>query len=212
MKLNLPNKLTLIRILTIPVFMFFVVVPLSWADWVWRVIATVLFLLISFTDMLDGKIARARGLVTDFGKFLDPLADKMLVFGALLAITMRVALDAMPMHRFDSALNADQIFAIVFTCASFVIIFREMAVTSLRLVVSKSSGVVVAAAWAGKLKTVSQMACVAVVLLEPAICAWIGWRMRYVGSYTLLAVATVLTVYSGYGYFKSYWSVLRESQ
>jgi CDP-diacylglycerol--glycerol-3-phosphate 3-phosphatidyltransferase len=90
--------------------------------------------------------------------------------------------------------------------------YEEMAVTSLRLVVSKSSGVVVAAAWAGKLKTVSQMACVAVVLLEPAICAWIGWRMRYVGSYTLLAVATVLTVYSGYGYFKSYWSVLRESQ
>ena len=103
MKLNLPNKLTLLRILCIPVFMFFVVIPLPCADWIWRVVAAVLFLLISLTDMLDGKIARARGLVTDFGKFLDPLADKMLVFGALLAITMRTALDALPMHRFDSA-------------------------------------------------------------------------------------------------------------
>jgi len=212
MKLNLPNKLTLIRILCIPVFMFFVVIPVIETEWVWRVVAAVLFALISLTDMLDGKIARARGLVTDLGKFLDPLADKMLVFGALLAITMRTGFDAMPMHRVGGDLNADQIFAIVFTCASFVIIFREMAVTSLRLVVSKSSGVVVAAAWAGKLKTVSQMACICVVLLEPAICDWIGWRMNYVASYVLLAVATVLTVYSGYGYFKSYWSVLKESK
>ncbi len=210
MKLNLPNKLTLIRILCIPVFMFFVIIPIFDTDWVWRVIAAVLFALISLTDMLDGKIARKYNLVTDLGKFLDPLADKMLVFGALLALTMRLGFDARPNHVYALALSGEQIFTIVFTCIAFLVIFREMAVTSLRLVVSKSSGVVVAAAWAGKLKTVSQMICVIVVLLEPAVCEWIGWRLTYAASYVMLAIMAILTVYSGVCYFRSYWDCLKE--
>ena len=89
MKMNLPNKLTILRILMVPVFMIFLVAPLPLSDNIRLIVSAVIFIIASLTDMLDGKIARARNLITDFGKFMDPLADKFLVFGALLGHHLR---------------------------------------------------------------------------------------------------------------------------
>ena len=83
-KMNLPNKLSLFRICMVPVFMVFFAVPLPLSETVTRIIIAAIFAITSLTDMIDGKIARKYGLVTDFGKFIDPLADKFLVFAALL--------------------------------------------------------------------------------------------------------------------------------
>ncbi len=220
MKLNLPNKITLIRICTIPVFMFFIIFPVIETEWLWRIIATVLFAAIALTDMLDGKIARKRGLVTDFGKFLDPLADKMLIFGALLALVMRCALDAwvwdlqnltlQDLLKGDTVQEA-KIFVYVLTVAAFIVIFREMAVTSLRLLASNSTGVVIAAAWAGKVKTTTQILAVCMVLLEGAFCDIFEVNTHFIGSYVAVAAMVVMTLYSGWGYFKAYWPMLKES-
>ncbi len=199
---NLPNKLTMIRILGIPAFIVLAVFPIFPADWLWRVVSCLVFIVIAATDFLDGQIARKRNLVTNFGKFLDPLADKMLIFGALLALTMRTNADAV--------LKEDEIFAWVWVCAAFIVIFREMAVTSLRLVASKSTGVVIAAAWAGKWKTFIQMVCVCAVLLEPIMKNQFGIDTHYIGSYVLIAAMVILTIYSGVQYFIAYWPALKE--
>ncbi len=199
---NLPNKLTMIRILGIPAFIVLVVFPIFPADWLWRVVSCVVFIVIAATDFLDGQIARKRNLVTNFGKFLDPLADKMLIFGALLALTMRTNADAVYFE--------DEIFAWVWVCASFIVIFREMAVTSLRLVASNATGVVIAAAWAGKLKTVTQMVCVCAVLLEPIVWKEFGFNTHYILSYVLIGAMVILTIYSGVQYFIAYWPCLKE--
>ncbi len=215
MKMNLPNKITLTRICTIPLFMFFIIFPVIETEWLWRVIATVLFAAIALTDMLDGKIARKRGLVTDFGKFLDPLADKMLIFGALLALVMRCALDARTLQDHIPFLKTDmgeaEIFVYVLTCAAFLVIFRELAVTSLRLLASNSTGVVIAAAWAGKVKTTTQIACICVILLEGAVCDIFSINTHFIASYILMGAMVIMTLYSGWGYFKAYWPTLKKS-
>ena len=112
MKLNLPNKLTLMRVCLIPLFMFFVIFPVL-GDVASPIVAAVIFILTALTDMLDGKIARKYNLITDFGKFLDPLADKLLVFGGLMAIL------AAPGFRGTEAETA--IFTKVFVWATFII-------------------------------------------------------------------------------------------
>ncbi len=206
MQWNLPNKLTFIRILGIPVFMVFVIFPIFTAqwmgDWFWRAIAIFSFIVIAATDFFDGKIARKRNLITNFGKFLDPLADKMLIFGALLALTMRTNADAIT--------REDTIFAWVFVCASFIVIFREMAVTSLRLVASNNTGVVIAAAWAGKWKTFLQMICVCVVLAEPILKNEFAINTHYIPSYVSILAMVVLTIYSGVQYFIAYWPAIKQ--
>lgn len=141
MKLNLPNKLTIIRIFLVPVFMILLIaVP---DETLCRVLAAIVFILTALTDMLDGKIARKRGLITNFGKFMDPLADKFMVFGALLCI----------LYRFDYIRP-------VFIWAAAIVMFRELAVTSIRLVASGQEGLVIAASWLGKVKTVTQVVCI----------------------------------------------------
>jgi CDP-diacylglycerol--glycerol-3-phosphate 3-phosphatidyltransferase len=156
-KLNLPNKLTLFRILMVPVFLVILVAPLPLEGWIIRVVAAALFALTSLTDMVDGKIARKYDLITDFGKFMDPLADKFLVFAAMLGILT---------NDMFSDLRA------VFVWAAAIVIFRELAVTSIRLVAAGKSGLVIAASWLGKIKTTTQMICIVVVFLEPVIFPW----------------------------------------
>ena len=134
---NVPNILTVIRVILVPFFMLTVLLPGD--ENLWRVIAAAFFMLISFTDMLDGKIARKYNLVTDFGKFLDPLADKFLVLGALLALLKKYSADL----------------GDLLVWVTLVVILRELAVTSLRLVAVNKSGKVIAASIWGKLKTVS---------------------------------------------------------
>lgn len=191
--MNLPNKLTVLRMLMIPLFLFFLIFPGICGFTVSRIIAAVLFALTALTDMLDGKIARKYNLITDFGKFLDPLADKLMVFGAMIGIIVMT---------YETAPSPEgaaySVFAKVFAWAAFLIIFRELAVTSMRMVVSKSEGIVIAANIFGKLKTVSQILGIIIILIEPIL--WDG----FAASYVMTAVMVITTLFSGFSYFKAY--------
>ena len=137
--MNLPNKLTLLRIALILPFLLVLYLDVPYAPY----IALTIFIAASLTDMLDGKIARKRGLVTDFGKFSDPLADKMLVTAAMLWF---VEIGRMP------------------GWALLIVIVREFAVSGLRMGAS-DKGRVIAAGWSGKVKTASTMACIVLMFL-----------------------------------------------
>ena len=140
--MNLPNKLTVLRIIMVPFFVFFTLTDTGGAANKW--IALVLFCIASLTDLLDGKIARKYNLVTNFGKFMDPLADKLLVCSAMICM-----------------IESGQL------SAAFVIIIiaREFIISGFRLVAS-DNGVVIAASYWGKFKTVSQMAMVILLIAD----------------------------------------------
>ena len=171
--------------------MFFLCVPLPLADWAIRLIAAAIFALTALTDMLDGKIARKYNLITDFGKLMDPLADKCMVFGAMLGILVYCAE-----------------IRLVFVWAAILVMARELAVTSLRLIAASAGGEVIAAAWLGKVKTVTQIVCILAVLLEPliplALC-----REYHVLAYATTALMAVMTVWSGVDYFKVYGKYIK---
>ena len=151
--MNLPNKLTMLRILLIPVFMVVLYLGFPGASWA----ALVIFILASLTDLLDGKIARKYNLVTDFGKFADPLADKMLTTAAMLWF---VEIGQMP------------------AWALLIVLVREFAVSGLRMIAS-DKGRVIAAGWSGKVKTASTMVCIVLMFLPflpgwlNTVCVWI---------------------------------------
>ena len=152
MKMNLPNQLTMLRILLIPVFM--VVLYLGFAGSTY--VALLIFIVASLTDLLDGKIARKYNLVTDFGKFADPLADKMLTTAALLWFV-------------ENGQMAGWVLAVV--------LLREFAVSGMRLV-AVEKGRVIAAGWSGKVKTASTMVCVVLMFLPLSqllntVCVWV---------------------------------------
>lgn len=189
--MNLPNKLTLFRLCMVPVFLVFLCVPLPIGDTALRIITAAIFAIVSLTDMIDGKIARKYNLITDFGKFMDPLADKFLVIAAMLGI----------LAKYDDLRP-------VFVWAAAVVIFRELAVTSIRLVAAQKSGLVVAASWLGKIKTVTQMTCILSILLEPVILPFPLFTEHHLLSYITMAAMTVMTLWSGIDYLKTYWKFL----
>lgn len=192
--MNLPNKLTVLRVLFVPVFLAVLTIePLFTAlgDTATRLIALVLFILASLTDMLDGKIARKYNLVTDFGKFMDPLADKLMVFGALLGIIF---------YSFKTGVAEP--FNTLFVWAAFIVMLRELAISAMRLVVAGSSGTVIAAQWSGKIKTVTQMFCIMFCLGEPALLGRF-YSVPYL-SYIFMAAMTFMTIYSGVEYMIKY--------
>ena len=185
-KMNVPNTLSLIRVLLVPFFMAAALFMQGMPVW-GKVVPALLFGLASFTDFLDGKIARKYGLITDFGKFIDPLADKFMVFGALITI-----------------LVIDPKIAPVFVWVAAVVMLRELAITSLRLVVAGKEGLVIAASFFGKLKTVSQIVAILLILLEPLLVTVSPvFEMRIV-SYVAMALMAVTTVASGLDYMKAY--------
>ena len=192
--MNLPNKLSLFRIFMVPVFMVFFAVPMPISENVTRIIIAIIFAITSLTDMIDGKIARKYNLITDFGKFIDPLADKFLVFAALLGILT---------NDYFASLRS------IFFWAAAIVIFRELAVTSIRLVAAGNSGLVIAASWLGKIKTVTQMCGIVIILLEPVI---FGDLTTVNGlpviSLVFIVAMTVMTLWSGIDYLKSYWGCL----
>ena len=194
MKLNLPTKLTVLRLILIPFCMISIIYSIFPGDIIWRIVAVLLFVITSFTDMLDGKIARKYNLVTDLGKFLDPLADKMLVIGVLIAITVRYA-------EFNLQ------FCRILGWALFVIILREMSVTLLRMIAANKEGIVISAAWLGKVKTTVQMTVIVIILLEPLLPA-----TNMVMSYIMVTAMLVLTLWSGINYFKAYIPVLKSEK
>lgn len=195
MKLNLPTKLTVLRLLLIPFCMAAIIAPVFPGDIIWRIVAVAIFALTSITDMLDGMIARKYNLVTTLGKFLDPLADKMLIIGVLISVMLRY--------------SEDKTFCTVLGIALFVIVLREMSVTLLRMMAASKDGIVIAAAWLGKCKTVTQMAAVIVMLVEAV--SFISQYTHLALSYILIAAMTFMTVWSGISYFKAYLPVLKEA-
>lgn len=184
---NIPNILTVARIVLVPFLMAALIFPDFLGENVTRLFGAALFIIISLTDMLDGYLARKYDLVSDFGKFLDPLADKLLIFGAFVALMV-----------FE---REDHLFITLLAFALFIVLLREFAVTSLRML-CKDSGVI-AANMAGKVKTVSQMVFVVAALIEPLM-----WSAPII-TYLSLAVMTFMTLYSGLNYFVLYLPQLR---
>lgn len=184
--MNLPNKLTVLRVALLPFFMFFLLFA-GMGERLHTILAMVVFAIASLTDMLDGKIARSRNLVTNFGKFLDPLADKLLVTVALVSFAYE--------HWIDPA-------------AVVIILAREFMVTGLRLVVA-GEGVVVAAGIWGKLKTAFTMvAMIAIMFLQilfptPNTALDLSSPIILVNE-ALIWISVVLTVISGWVYVKAY--------
>ena len=170
MKMNLPNKLTLLRVILIPFF----VAALLYEDGDYtpaRWLALGIFLFASFTDFLDGYIARKYHLITNFGKFMDPLADKLLVCSALICFVGLMELSPL---------------------VTLAVVAREFIISGFRLIAAERGTVIAAGIW-GKLKTVSQMICIVLLLLRPdensftgMITAFFVWLML---ALTLISLA-----------------------
>ena len=199
MKMNLPNKLSVLRLCLVPVLIIVGMLPESILPfYVSCIICAILFIGTSITDMLDGKIARKHNLITDFGKFLDPVADKFMVIGTMFVV----------LYKFAN-LRTLMIFALI------VVVFRELAVTSMRLVVSTGSNIVIAANNLGKIKTVSQIVAICTVFIEPVL-QWIvrlifnaDWRTDIVPiTWASIAFMIFMTVWSGVNYIMAYWKYL----
>lgn len=191
--MNLPNKLTLLRTILVPVFLVFALIdriPFNYT------IALAVFVAASITDALDGHIARKNNLVTSFGKFLDPLADKVLVVSALAAFVDLKIISSIPL---------------------IIIVAREFMVSGLRLVTA-DNGIVVAAGFWGKLKTAFTMISVVFILIYLAVSGdfeWFGfdvtdkiYKVSNCIIQVLIWISTGLTVISGLVYLKGYWKYI----
>ena len=194
--MNWPNRLTVLRVLMIPLFLVvlvFVPYPLG------PLIGAAIYAVASATDAIDGHLARKNNQVTDFGKFLDPLADKMLVITALLVL---------------------QYLDLIHPIITVIIIARELMVTSIRLIAASSAGKVIAAGWWGKAKTVTQMIATILLMVEPVLlgAAEFSWNLPLLTGATpettavfgtlMLYIATILTLISGADYLIRNWKYL----
>jgi CDP-diacylglycerol---glycerol-3-phosphate 3-phosphatidyltransferase len=192
--MNIPNRITISRILLIPLFILLMSIPFQWGEWnigdeslpVSHFVAALLFIIASTTDWIDGYYARKHNLVTNLGKFLDPLADKLLVSAALILLVETGAAPAWVV---------------------IIIISREFAVTGLRLVAA-GEGTVLAAGNMGKLKTATQMIAISVLLLHNFPFSFIDFPFGTI----MLYIALFFTVLSGYDYFVKNWHVMRDSK
>ncbi len=199
--MNLPNKLTVARIIMVPFFVVFLVnvtIPHHF------LIAGLIFALASFTDLLDGKIARKRNLVTNFGKFLDPLADKILVISRFVL--------------FVNLGPAEVLFVLI-------IIAREFMVTSIRLIAVNTGEVIAANIW-GKAKTVSQMVAIVGILIMQylqelidlsvmpgfAVGPFSSSAVFWFAGNVLVGISTLFTIISGAIYLKQNWNLFKNSK
>lgn len=179
--MNLPNKLTVLRVILIPFFLVALMVPdVPAGKW----IALGIFIIASLTDLLDGKIARKYNLVTNFGKFMDPLADKLLVCSAMIAM---IDLGRIP------------------SWVVIVIIAREFIISGFRLVAS-DNGVVIAAGWTGKIKTTIQMIMIIMLIAD------FGGTVIYVIEQVLIYAALVMTIVSLIDYLVHNKGVLADNK
>jgi CDP-diacylglycerol---glycerol-3-phosphate 3-phosphatidyltransferase len=174
--LNVPNVLTVVRILLVPVLVVALLEKTGGGD----LLAAIVFAVASLTDALDGKLARLRNSVTTFGKLMDPIADKLLIIAALVALVSRNRLEAW---------------------VAMVIIAREFAVTVLRVAAGTQQGVVISASALGKLKTAAQVAMVMVLIAFDDRPLWIS---------LLVYATVAITVFSGADYFFGFRRLLRE--
>lgn len=196
MKMNLPNKLTVFRILTIPVF-----IVLYFVEFEGHTLAAALvYLLACFTDFLDGYIARKNNLVTNFGKFIDPIADKMLIACSLIAVCVTAPI-------------AEPAIAYTITIAvcTMLVLSRELMISVFRTVAADKH-LVLAADMVGKLKTVVQMMALFALLPVTDFYAWnaLAGEVFFYGGVALLVLATLLTVISGIRYISINKAVLED--
>ncbi|MCH3972599.1 MAG: CDP-diacylglycerol--glycerol-3-phosphate 3-phosphatidyltransferase [Oscillospiraceae bacterium] len=188
--MNLPNKLTIARMIMVPVIVAFLLLPQVWGHYLW---AMLFFLLASYTDHLDGKIARTRGMITAFGKFLDPLADKILILSIFICFVK---------------LDLCNVWLVL------ILLFREFAITFLRLVGAESGKVIAANKW-GKSKTISQIIAVFFVLLFQILgefgiaSASTMTTLNLVGN-LLIGISCVLAIISGVIYMQQNRHVIGE--
>lgn len=189
--MNLPTKLTILRIILIPIILFFML-PLpfegasAWNQFIlsWgMIVAAAIFGLASYTDFLDGHIARKQNLITNLGKFLDPIADKLLVIAVLIALVERGRIS---------------------TVVPVIILLREFAVTGIRLLAA-TDGRVIAASNIGKAKTVSQIVAILMIQIMMGVQHWIGtttiWTVGNTIANFALVICVILTIVSGWDYY-----------
>lgn len=196
--MNLPNKITLVRIFLIPFMIFFYLasfIPNSWG----KIVALVIFIVAALTDMLDGQIARKKGLVTNLGKFLDPIADKLLTMSALLLVVCD--------------LTVPNPYGVL---AAIIIIGRELIISAFRQVAA-TKNFVMAADWYGKIKTIVQdISLPALFLLSffysSGVLTGTGLFVFEIINWVLLGLATLLTILSGINYLVKNWAVVKDSE
>lgn len=194
--MNLPNRITLARIFMIPLMLVFLLVDMEWWSQeislgvyslpVNQLIAAVLFIIAASTDGIDGYIARKHNLVTNLGKLLDPLADKLLVASVLIALVAMGKCDAL---------------------IAVIIISREFAVTGLREVALLEGSVIAASKW-GKAKTITQIVAISALLLNNFPFEWIHFPFDEIAIW----LAAIITIYSGVDYFVKNKNVLNFSK
>lgn len=192
--MNIPNKISISRICLIPFFILLMTVPFSFGEWnignttlpIAHFIGALIFMFAAATDWLDGYYARKYNLITNLGKFLDPLADKLLVSAALILL---VEIGLAP------------------AWIVIIIISREFGVTGLRLVAA-GEGIVLAASNMGKLKTVTQILAISVLLLHNFPFSFISFPFGTI----ILYLAMIITVISGVDYFAKNWHVMKDSK
>lgn len=180
--MNLPNKLTLVRIIFIPFFLYFFFSKIKYGI----IISMIIFILASLTDSIDGYIARKNNQVTNFGKLMDPLADKILIMTALVSFVEKSYIPSW--------------FAIL-------ILSREFIVTGVRLIAVQNGEVVSAGIW-GKIKTVSQIVIIVMIFINFGI-----RKINTKADFILIGIFIVLTLtfYSGYDYIRKNWKFIKEN-
>ena len=200
MKMNLANKLTIFRMILVPIMVIFAYLPIGedvYGIAIPMIIMDVIFIIASITDKLDGYIARSRNQVTTFGKFLDPLADKILVLTAMVILVEKAKLPAW---------------------IPVIVLAREFIVSGFRLVAVEKGGIVIAASVWGKLKTVTQMIALIFAFVD------IGGFFTFVSggltgghlviniiSSVMMAISTVATIFSGWNYVWGGRNLFKES-
>ena len=192
--MNLPNKLTMLRIMLVPLFVAAMLIPFP----LHNLAALLIFAVASITDMFDGRIARERNLVTDFGKFADPLADKILVLAAMLCFVQNGLCDCV---------------------AVIIVLLREFAVTSIRLIAAAKGEVVAANIW-GKVKTVTQMTAIIAILVMQSVLDVLTLAsvdipallpgIFFCAGEVLIWISTIFAIISGVIYLKQNWKFIEE--
>lgn len=180
--MNLANKLTLLRVILVPVFIAFMTIDAFWA----KAMGLAVFILASLTDMLDGQIARKKNMITTFGKFADPLADKMLTTAAFLIFMENGIIGVWPI---------------------FIILVREFAVSGVRLAAAADGSVIAASFW-GKFKTITQMVVIIVGILLLCIPS-LPTDITYPVIQILVWVSVFFTILSGVEYIAKNWKLMK---
>lgn len=199
--MNLPNKLTVFRIILVPIMVIIPFLPIEGELFniplIWLLV-TLIFVIASITDKLDGYLARSRNQVTTFGKFLDPIADKILVLSAMIMLVEAGRLPAW---------------------IPIIVLFREFLVSGYRLIAVEKSGKVIAASIWGKLKTVTQMVGLTVALIDMnSFAKFIDGSLAGVDlvinvvSTTMLFVSIIATIFSGWDYIKGGKDLLKDTK